>query len=450
MSIDFTRLPQGQMEWSELVEHLRDTGDDYETDYLEVKSDVDPTIKPGRAKITKYILGSANRMPDIAGQHFTGHGVMVLGVGNGAIPGVPKIDEKDLKNYLSAYLGKGARPRWWTERVDIPGVPDRYVLIIVIAPPQNGDPIFPCRKEFPDPSGKGMMLMNGAVYLRRSSETITANADEIDALSVRLTAGYNPKAEPSVTVNGSVYRVRCSREIFDRHIKAVREMLGTPVERQSYFESTSLFTERRSAAEFRAEVDEWEREFANGISILVNDVIGAFVAPIEIQIVNHGGAYISQPEVYIDLDGKEIRFVDINDHNEYAIAYELPDLPAKWGTAHHWTDFAPLAAAAPYDSGVLGPVDSHGVVSIRKEDNSLRMSFRLKDLRVGAPPSRTETDFVLITTENAGVKFSGRWKLTGADHTHIYSAADVELEVVEIDITENVEKVLRASLPEDD
>jgi hypothetical protein len=249
MPIDFTMLPRGQMAWSDLVEHVRDTGDDYETDYLEVKSDVDPTTNVGRAKIAKYILGSANRLPDLAEMHFEGHGVMVLGVQKGAILGVPTVDEKDLKNYLANYTGGGARPTWWTERVEVPGGAGRHVFIIVVAPPRYGDPIFPCRKEFTEPGGKRPLLLNGGVYVRPSSETRAANAAEIDSLCQRLVTGHKPKATPVVKVKGNVYRCRWDSGLLEKYIEHVRDRLGTPTSERNMF-GQPIVTDFRSPQAF--------------------------------------------------------------------------------------------------------------------------------------------------------------------------------------------------------
>jgi hypothetical protein len=66
LEIDLTRVPRGELAARVLVAALAQTDDRAERHFLEIKSSVDLKSKEGIAKVAKFILGAANRMPDVA------------------------------------------------------------------------------------------------------------------------------------------------------------------------------------------------------------------------------------------------------------------------------------------------------------------------------------------------------------------------------------------------
>lgn len=107
---DISRAPLGLRAASALVVGLAKLDDRFERHYLEIKSDIDPS-KNELAKIAKYILGSANRMPEKAATAFGGYGVMEVGVAPKKITGVPPIEFLDIDKVVSAYVGPMG-PKW--------------------------------------------------------------------------------------------------------------------------------------------------------------------------------------------------------------------------------------------------------------------------------------------------------------------------------------------------
>jgi len=95
VSFDISRAPLGQRAASALVAELAKLDDTVERHYLEMKSDLDPS-KNEFAKIAKYILGSANRMPELAAKAFEGYGVMVIGVVPGEVRGIPPVEMMEI------------------------------------------------------------------------------------------------------------------------------------------------------------------------------------------------------------------------------------------------------------------------------------------------------------------------------------------------------------------
>src|SRR5690606_24521582 len=99
-----------------LVEALVATDDRAERHFLEVKSEVDLTQTLGAAKVAKFILGAANRPPELAQKAFGGYAAMVIGVAPPETPGVAPIEFGDIEARIAPFLSRSG-PRWELQRV---------------------------------------------------------------------------------------------------------------------------------------------------------------------------------------------------------------------------------------------------------------------------------------------------------------------------------------------
>ena len=109
--LDITRAPRGVLAAQALVAAVAERGDLAERHYLELKSTLDLSTKKDKEKIAKFILGAANRMPDVAATAFEGYGVMIIGVAQGAITGIPAVEMMEISKVIQKYVG-AAGPRW--------------------------------------------------------------------------------------------------------------------------------------------------------------------------------------------------------------------------------------------------------------------------------------------------------------------------------------------------
>lgn len=142
-----------------------------EHSFLELKSGFSST-NIASAKIAKFILGAANRMSDDSFQFMGGHGVMVIGMDEtGKICGTKTLEELDLRNSMSRFLGKSP-PQWWSHWLPVLEAPGTSLLIICVAPPRDGDPVHMCCAD-----GDG--VVDGAHYIRSGASTRTAKSEEI-------------------------------------------------------------------------------------------------------------------------------------------------------------------------------------------------------------------------------------------------------------------------------
>lgn len=187
---DETRMPSGSRGWGAFIDWVRRQPDTSETDWLEMKSDVDPNDSAGVGKIVKFILGAANRDPALASRFLGGHAVMVLGFSGGHAKGVPPIEDHVLEQKMHRFLGADG-PSWDTQRFAAEGVNE--VLVIITDPPSQGDRAFPCRAD-----GSGVNV--GDIYIRSKSQTRKATAVDHDMLYRRGLPKASSPSAPSISI----------------------------------------------------------------------------------------------------------------------------------------------------------------------------------------------------------------------------------------------------------
>lgn len=104
-TIDLTRAPRGELASAQLVAAVARTGDFAERHYLELKGPPDLASKVNKAKVAKFILGAADRLPDRGAEAFEGYGVMIVGITKEGIEGVPPIEMLALSQVIQPFLG---------------------------------------------------------------------------------------------------------------------------------------------------------------------------------------------------------------------------------------------------------------------------------------------------------------------------------------------------------
>lgn len=216
--MDTSRPPLGEARRREILAEIVAGGDVAEKHYLEVKRELDFTSKEETTKVAKFILGAANRLPSVASRDFGGYAVMVIGAKLGALPGVAAGTEVlSIEQKISTFLGPEG-PRWELERApaDSGG---REVLFIIVDPPKDGDPIYPCQADYQSASGRAN-LANGDIYVRGPGETRKAKAPEVEGLVARASSGALPAPEFVVSLWGSAHLLEVSNERLDQYVES--------------------------------------------------------------------------------------------------------------------------------------------------------------------------------------------------------------------------------------
>lgn len=230
-------VPLGERAWRSILDHIIAVGDEAETSYLEVKRclDMSGKDKAATAKIAKFLLGAANRLPRQAAQYFQGYAVLVIGSEKGEARGVPRGTEAhELEDRLRPYLGSQF-PAFEFGRIALDD--DREVLFIIAQPPQDGQPIFPCFKEFHG-NDKRDNLEDGAIYVRASSNTRRAKSGEVLALVERAQANSKPPIDLEVKLVGGIHRVDRVEEVLEQLLDCEEEQFNEKL--QAEIESTSI------------------------------------------------------------------------------------------------------------------------------------------------------------------------------------------------------------------
>ncbi len=308
METDFA--PTGELRLRQIVEAVMAEGDAVEGVGLEVKSDIDPSAKGlGIAKVAKFILGMANRLPAVASGHFKGYGVMVIGAEKGQAPGIPKgVEAHELADRLKPYLGPNG-PHWDLAR--LPTSDTHEVLFVLVEPPSDGQPLFPCHKDF-QPAGKAdakFALANGDIYVRDKSRTRRARADELLTLVAR--AQTNVEAELSVNfeVHGQALLMTEEEALKTLWVEALtkdyRDSRTTEERGQGHKSNpwsinipASILTPgprlevEEQIREFRVRVDQG---WAKGMDLLAS----ATAEPITFRLENLEASFLGKPEVVV-------------------------------------------------------------------------------------------------------------------------------------------------------
>ncbi|MCK1804215.1 hypothetical protein NLM24_47750 [Nocardia zapadnayensis] len=458
-AIDLTRAPRGELAAAQLVTAVADTGDLAERHYLELKGPPDLATKVNKAKVAKFILGAANRLPDRAADAFDGYGVMIVGITKQGIEGVPPIEMLALSQVIQPFLG-AAGPHWDVVRVPVEGSTNQ-VLVILVDPPQVGQLPFICRS-----NGEG--LQSGRIYYRGDGETREANADELDLLMARGASRPPAPVELDVAVVGTVVPLIVDEQTVDDLVTNARQRLlaalPKPEPKQSpatgfamgssdsfraamgassalsrlLTDQTSAasqlaaFTateepEKRSEDEYRAEIDAWEERFRAAWPDAV-ELFAVHTLPAnEVTVVNKTQTFLHDVEVKLHLDGA----VEAEERQGYGDGPDWRDLklplpPRKWGPtkrdlglhAGYSAGLAASIASQPYMSRPYLPPDASW-----KTTGSVDVEVVVGNLRPEATFQTDDGDAVLLIRGETPEQIQGTWTATARGYNQVFTGA---------------------------
>ncbi|MDE0666776.1 MAG: ATP-binding protein [Acidimicrobiaceae bacterium] len=158
-----------------LAKEIRDGITDIETDWLEWKSALDLATPGGRFRVSKQILGIANRVPGLARRNCGGHGYILVGVEQGAMPGTAQYDPAQLHDGINPYIG-ATGPAWRPRYIQ---VDNTTILAIEVDPPRPGDSIHTLKKSHEK-------FDRGTVFVRKDGKTHPAEPEDIENLEQRV------------------------------------------------------------------------------------------------------------------------------------------------------------------------------------------------------------------------------------------------------------------------
>lgn len=420
--LDLTRLPKGQRNWSEFIAALGEVDDRAERYFLELKSEVDLTTEAGRAKIAKFILGAANRLPERAARRFGGHALLVLGVAKDAVTGIPFFEAKDLERTVKKFASADA-PGWDFERVPVDA--ERDVIVVIVDPPRQGDPVWTCHKDGPE------NLKDGGIYVRTDGETREAKGDEVRLLLNRAHQ-IQPAAELDVTIVGSALAYPQASAVLTEYVDLHKHhLLGayraaartTSLDYASVMQhivAASTEPESRTHDEYLAEIEHWEEKVANCWPEVVDDIVARTWPCVRLRLHNLRRTFLEGVQVTIHLDGDVRALAKVR--SDAPGSRMLPALPRAWGPRTRelgllWRDPS-LFIQKPYLPLATPARDGNGSVSFTN-GGSVDLKLPLRELR---PEEVFESDdeFVLVVEDRALTRVGGTWRATARGHHDVY------------------------------
>ena len=439
--LETTRFPLSVVAAQELVAAVSEKGDMAERHYLELKSSLDLSTKKDKEKIAKFILGAANRMPDVAAAAFEGYGVMIIGVSEGEITGIPPVEMMEISKVVQQYVGAGG-PRWDVVWVPIEGSTNQ-VLLIVVDPPKLGQAAFVCR-------ATGETLTSGRSYIRAEGETREANADEVDLLLKR--GSTLPKAVVNLRVEliGDISAVTMNDDLTIEQYLGLkrRQLLGAlpskepvpptgskkplsveekmaaaiapAVKKFSAMIDAMSAPEDRTEEQYREEIGRWETNFRNAWGIAKAQIVLSQLTPIIVKVTNLSTTFFQGVEVKLHLDGQ----ISAYDYVNPALISDLTDLelprpPRLWGPR-------PPTWISPQLTGL---VDMSYMtrknllppsVSFRN-GGSVDIELEVGELRPLGSYESEDEQFVLLVGDKTLTSIHGTWQFTARDHNEVYS-----------------------------
>lgn len=465
-TIELAQAPRGELAAARLVTVVANTGDLAERHYLELKAPPNLATKVNKAKVAKFILGAANRLPDRAAEAFEGYGVMIVGITKQGIEGVPPIEMLALSQVIQPFLG-AAGPHWDVVRVPVEGSTNQ-VLVVLVDPPQVGQPPFICRS-----NGEG--LQSGRIYYRGDGETREANADELDLLMARGASRPPAPVELDVAVVGTVVPLIVDERTVDDLVTNARQRLlaalpkPEPKQRRATgfavgssdgfraaMEASSAFSrllddqtssasrladltateepEKRSEDEYRAEIDAWEERFRAAWAEAVELFAVHALSASEVTVVNKTQTFLHDVEVKLHLDGA----VEAKERQGYGHGpnwrdLKLPTPPRTWGPTKRdlglrtgYSASRPATIASqPYTPRPYLPPDASW-----KTTGSVDVKVVVGDLRPEAAFQTDDGDAVLVIRGEAPEQIRGAWTATARGYNQVFSG------VVQVTIAE--------------
>lgn len=457
--LDVSRAPLGQLAAAKLVTAVVAGDDRQERHFLELKSDLDLTKKNDVAKIAKYILGSANRLPELAATAFEGYGVMIIGVAPREARGVPPIEVLEISKIVSQYLG-AAGPHWDLVRVPVEGSANE-VLVILVDPPRDGQKPFPCRKD-----GDG--LIDGRIYLRADGETREAKGDELDRLIERAAFHAPPDVSFEVAISGQAHpldineantleayiaktshrlldalprpepqptsdAVESDREnslpsglaasmaISESQLKAFSMLQEMAKSHQSLVSSfVDVEPEKRTEDGYRRSIAHWEQNVREAWPQAVDELAGRMLTGITMVVKNTAKTFFHDVELKIHLEG-EVRAIDHYDDDRaiHRADLDLPAPPRAWGPTER-PKFGGLHASPQYMASPYVPSTYRSPLDW-KNSGSIDLKLSVGDLRPREVFAFDEEEVVLILPIARDTEVRGTWEITARGHNDIYS-----------------------------
>ncbi|MXX44343.1 MAG: hypothetical protein F4Z53_14975 [Acidimicrobiales bacterium] len=375
-----------------LVGEIRDGTCTVETDAVEWKRTLDFTTAEGRFPLPKNILGMANRMPEVARREFGGFGYILVGVENGALPGVPSWDPAQLHDWINPYIG-ATGPNWQPRYVT---VDNQSVLAIEVDPPRPGDDPHTLRKEC-DKFHRGTILVRKNGKTHRADDQDVANlvqcarGTRLD-LDLQLIGANKMSWFDRVSISNEIAQIadgsRDSQLAQARSYRAAGEP-GSVYGRVDRASMVMMYgEERRSIDTYKSQVDKWH---ANWVGTAQRHWLDRYLltghGAYSLRLDNRSDQNFADVEVRLRIEG-----VSVEDEIP-SEAIELPTKPKPYGKGTRLVDAAKLSFEHPllrldppteYEPPEITVAQRDGAVEVVWDVGHLRPAAGIESYELGS------------------------------------------------------------------
>lgn len=408
-SVDTDIVPLGERAQRSILDHVLFYGDEAETNYLEVKSTLDVTSKEDVAKVAKFLLGAANRRPQQAARYFRGYAVLVIGAQKGRTDGVARgVEAHELEDRLRPYLGPQF-PVFEFGRIGVGA--DREVLFVIAQPPQDGQSIFPCHKDFQGSEPKHN-LDDGGVYVRGASNTRRARAGDVLALVERARGGGKPPIELDIDILGAISRVERVDEVLERLYEIEEDEFtksrpATGASSPAAFLAPTAFGQLQPASpKERAErLRDWKSRKPELIDRGRAHFLGVALPGAGIRVLSHD-RFVAKPHLIVTFHDCEAFEYHVADHADITKVVEpVIRQQGPWSLG--------------FDPSDLGLAHRDYPVDWKNRGNDVEVVLTPESFRPNVPWTSDQDDYVLLARNPHAQTVAVTWILTedGSDTT---------------------------------
>lgn len=424
MEADLTRLPIGTASWRALIDHALSLGDLAEVAYLELKGTLPFRDKGPRKRsavtLARAVLGMSNRMPDAAARHLQGYGVVLVGVSEQRIEGAEKVDGAVLREALEPYLGSDG-PLWdhlFFEH------PNGLVMALIVSPPQWGDRIHACRKEYSSDDGR-LTVRDGDIFVRLPGICRPANSNDLVNLERRRQMSQHTDVELAVAYSEGFHRVDLTSAVnlvttaVNSRADSLLEGVTTRSGNSYATMLASISAERRTPEEFNHSVEHWRNDALAEAKNVVHELLRHELATGRWVITNTSQRYLESAQLEVVFPPGVLVLMDADgeycDHGgSFDIEQVLPERPAKWGSYSVFTGVIPSGIGS---RGLVRKTEMH----IEASTAGTSLTWQVGDLRPKSSSQGNEL-FAVVTEEHSSTVVA-HWRLTARGIDHVFEGA---------------------------
>src|SRR5271170_3623157 len=347
-----------------------------ETRWIEWKRSLDLDKPAGRFTVAKAILGFANRSPEMAARTCEGTAYLVVGAEPGRADGVKAMDHAVLAQKIKTYADG---PRWNAQYVTYSGV---EVLVIVVTPPRNGDPIYSLQTEYDNAQA-------GIIFHRGEGLTERAGPNELLMLQERLIRGtQRPDLDLDLSVDAEpLTRLHVDeeseRDWLDRREKYIRSTRKPPAPLPGAgaggFLSSNLFADVQTNPEDRAEFDRRVAEHVEQcqgrlVANVFREIAASDQNKVTCAVANHTDDPVEKAQLTVLIQSRRLLA-----YSSVPSETPMPQLP-------RWPDILDRIAEhhrSIVDSFIPMPLGSVAYAAVTDRADGVELTFNIGDLRPG-------------------------------------------------------------------